>query len=76
LGCAFIQIGYWGFVFSKLIFYQEKAPATKPLPVSVLVCSHNHGKSLVLLINELLLQTHPDFEIVIVDDRSSDGTSG
>ncbi len=44
------------------------------LPVSVIVCAHDEEQNLKELIPLLLSQNHPDFEIIIVDDRSNDGT--
>lgn len=43
-------------------------------PVSVIVASKNHGSKLPELINKLLSQDHPQFELIIVNDRSSDET--
>ena len=44
------------------------------MPVSVIVCAHDEEQNLRDLIPLLLSQNHPDFEIIIVDDRSNDGT--
>lgn len=55
----------------------SKASPEKPsqsLPVSVIVCAHDEEENLRELIPLLLSQDHPEFEIVIVDDRSNDGT--
>ena len=40
--------------------------------ISVLVPSYNHGKFISQTIASILNQTHNNFEIVIVDDGSSD----
>jgi glycosyltransferase involved in cell wall biosynthesis len=55
-----------------------KAPVKKPdqaLPVSVIVCAHDEEQNLKELIPILLNQNHPEFEIIVVDDRSNDGPS-
>ncbi len=55
----------------------SKAVAQKPpqsLPVSVIVCAHDEEQNLRDLIPLLLSQDHPEFEIIVVDDRSNDGT--
>lgn len=41
-------------------------------PVSVIVCAHDEENNLKTLIPDLLNQDHPNFEIIIVDDRSND----
>jgi len=43
-------------------------------PVSVIVCAHDEEKNLRELIPLLLEQQHPEFEVIIVNDRSNDGT--
>ena len=46
----------------------------EPAPVSVIICAHNEIQNLQVLIPALTQQNYPDFEIVIVDDRSTDDT--
>ncbi len=43
-------------------------------PVSVIVCAHDEEQNLRSLIPLLLEQEYPQFEVIIVDDRSNDGT--
>ncbi len=43
-------------------------------PVSILVCAHDEAQNLHELLPLLQRQNHPDFEIIIVDDRSNDNT--
>ncbi len=43
-------------------------------PVSVIIAARNELNNLPTLIEHLSKQTHPNFEIVIVNDRSNDGT--
>jgi glycosyltransferase involved in cell wall biosynthesis len=47
---------------------------TAPLPVSIVVCAHDEEVNLQTLIPALLAQDYPDFEVIIVDDRSNDNT--
>jgi glycosyltransferase involved in cell wall biosynthesis len=44
------------------------------VPVSVIVCAHDEEQNLRELIPQLLNQKHPEFELIIVNDRSNDGT--
>jgi glycosyltransferase involved in cell wall biosynthesis len=44
------------------------------LPVSVIICAHDEEQNLRELIPILLSQNHPEFEIIVIDDRSNDGT--
>ena len=43
-------------------------------PVSVIVCAHDEEENLKELIPKLLSQRYPAFEVIIVNDRSNDGT--
>jgi glycosyltransferase involved in cell wall biosynthesis len=44
------------------------------IPVSVIICAHDEEQNLKTLVPLLLAQTHREFEIIIVNDRSNDGT--
>lgn len=48
--------------------------ALETQPVSVIVCAHDEEQNLKELIPLLLQQQHPQFEVIIVNDRSNDGT--
>lgn len=63
---------YWLVLLVKILGFK---PTTKSEhPVSVIVCAYNELDNLKKLIPILLNQNHPEFEVVIVDDRSDDGT--
>ncbi len=53
----------------------RRAPrsAAQP-PVSVVVAARDEAASLPALLNSLLRQTYADYEVIVVDDRSSDAT--
>ena len=66
------------FIYLLLFFIginrKESNPPKPPHPVSVIVCAHDEEENLRELIPLLLKQDHPEFEIIIVEDRSNDGT--
>jgi cellulose synthase/poly-beta-1,6-N-acetylglucosamine synthase-like glycosyltransferase len=43
-------------------------------PVSIIVCAHDEEENLKELLPLLLNQEYPNFEVIIVNDRSNDGT--
>ncbi len=64
------------YLVSFLISFERKrkpAPGVKP-PVSIIVCAHDEEKNLKELIPLLLEQDYPEFEIIVVEDRSNDNT--
>jgi cellulose synthase/poly-beta-1,6-N-acetylglucosamine synthase-like glycosyltransferase len=79
LGIAtFIQVVYLLLVYSRILFYREKTSepslAGEARPVSVLVCAHNERSNLERLLPLLLSQEYSDYEVLVVDDRSEDGS--
>jgi glycosyltransferase involved in cell wall biosynthesis len=58
-----------------IVFVKKEKPTERMLQaVSVIVCAHDEEPNLRELIPLLLAQDHPDFEVIIVEDRSNDGT--
>ncbi len=53
---------------------KEKESIHPPHPVSVIICAHDEEQNLRELIPLLLAQDHPEFEVIIVEDRCNDGT--
>ena len=75
LAFAFLfQLYYFLFVHLKLrtysIVHQEESKNL--LPVSVIVCARNEEANLTEFLPFILEQDYPDFEVVVVNDCSSD----
>ena len=73
LAAVFIQLLYF-FVFLLAFLRKHRNPETELMPVSVVVCAHDEAENLAQLIPQLLSQDYPIFEVLIVNDRSNDGT--
>lgn len=63
---------YWLVILIKVLGFKPKTK--KEQPVSIIVCAHNELDNLKRLIPLLLEQDHSQFEVIIVDDRSDDGS--
>ncbi|WP_026463006.1 glycosyltransferase [Adhaeribacter aquaticus] len=72
--CVFTQIGYCCYYFIPFIFYKPKVLTNSAFPVSVIISAHNEAQNLTELLPLLLAQQYPRFEVVVVDDRSTDDT--
>ena len=73
LSSVAIQVIY--FIVLMISISKKRFDKTVPLkPISVIVCAHDEKANLRELIPALLNQQHPEFEVIIVNDRSNDGT--
>jgi glycosyltransferase involved in cell wall biosynthesis len=69
-----IQLAYAGYYFIPFLWYQPAARKRADFPVSVIIAAHNEADNLQKLIPLVLAQRYPCFEVLVVDDRSSDDT--
>jgi len=53
---------------------KQDRPDQPPQPVSVIVCAHDEEENIRELVPLLLAQDHPEFEVIIVEDRCNDET--
>lgn len=74
IGIVFIQFLYYIVVFGKFAFAKPKKNNLKRIPVSVIVCAKNEAENVAKFIPILATQNYPDFEIILIDDASSDTT--
>lgn len=76
---AFLVIGlinlcyYLGF-FKFALGSSETGTAKKNLPVSVIICAKNEAENLRNFLPKILGQDHPNFEVVVINDASTDET--
>jgi len=69
-----IQFVYYVLIFGKFSFVKAKKNNPKRIPISVIVCAKNEAENVTKFIPLLAQQNYPDFEIVLIDDASSDAT--
>ncbi len=68
-----IQLLYHVLIFIRIWFYKEYEPVNYK-PVSVIVSSKNQLNDLRSNLIYFLDQDYPDFEVIVINDASSDGT--
>ncbi len=71
---AALQVAYAMVFFIRVVLWKAPSTAQRNLGVSVVICARNEERNLRTLIPVLMEQNYPDFEVVVVDDSSFDGT--
>ena len=69
-----VQIAFYLGIFGKFAFAKTQKISPKRISVSVIVCAKNEAENATKFIPLLAEQNYPDFEIVLIDDASSDET--
>lgn len=71
-----IQLYYILFVYSKLSLYKVKShqESLDFQPVSVIICANNEQENLKQFLPSILEQDYPNFEVIVVNDFSTDET--
>lgn len=71
----FVQLFFYVYVFLQLKHKKhDHVAATNTPPVSVLVCAKNEAENLEVFLPYLLRQDYPNFEVVLINDGSTDLT--
>lgn len=69
-----IQFLYYIVVFGKFSFAKPQTVNPKRVPISVIVCAKNEEENVKKFVPLLAEQNYHTFEIVLIDDASSDNT--
>lgn len=74
IAIAAVQVIYFSifgvFAFAKIKHNKQQYD----IPVSIVICAKNEAENLAILIPELVQQSYKTFEIVLINDASSDDT--
>lgn len=74
--CFFVQLYFVFGVHLKLATYQIKAlPSAESEPISVIICARNEAENLAKYLPSVFAQQYGQFEVIVVNDRSWDGTA-
>jgi len=69
-----IQALYWFLIYSRIIFYKPAPLKIHKKPVSVIICARNEEMNLRKNLPLILNQKYPNFEVIVINDCSTDGT--
>ena len=73
-----VQLVFWFFIFSRLANYEESEPSLSiehQPAVSIIICAKNEAKNLKENLPHILSQNYRSFEIIVVNDNSTDNTA-
>lgn len=70
--CLVIQLAYWLVAFAPLANYQIRTKPVEPYPISVVICAYNEGYNLKRFLPIILEQVYDNYEVIVVNDRSTD----
>jgi biofilm PGA synthesis N-glycosyltransferase PgaC len=73
LFAATVQLIYYIFLYCKVAGYR-RAPQLKKYPVSVIICAKNEAENLRNNLPAILTQKHKNYEVIVVNDCSTDDT--
>lgn len=70
-----IQLYYYLGIYLKVVFFKKTGenPTEKP-PVSIVICARNEEENLKHFLPKVLEQNYPNYEVIVVNDCSSDNS--
>lgn len=80
IGATLVQLGYWIILFRRLAGYREVSTSRievdekEPPSVSVIICVRNEEENVAKYLPHILNQKYRSFEVVVVNDNSTDET--
>ncbi|NOU16698.1 MAG: glycosyltransferase [Bacteroidales bacterium] len=71
-----IQLYYYLGIYLKVVLHKNKLEEhlTPRLPISVIICARDEEENLLSFLPSVMEQEYPDFEVVVVNDCSSDNS--
>lgn len=70
---SIIQLSYYYLLFLRVVIY-KRIPHAKKHAISVIICARNEAENLRNNLPSILEQEHKDYEVIVVNDCSTDET--
>lgn len=74
IGVTFVNVTFYVFYSFFAFAKVKKQQLTSRPPISVIVCAKNEEQNLSKNIPKILEQDYPEFEVILINDASSDST--
>lgn len=71
---GFTQLCFLAMLLTAFARKRTPPATTDPKPVSLIVCAHDEEQNLRQLLPLLMTQAYDHFEVIVVEDRSNDGS--
>lgn len=71
---VFIQALFYFIFFGRFAFLKQNKSTLQNIPVSVIICAKNEAENLKNFLPSIISQDYSNFEIVLINDASSDHT--
>jgi glycosyltransferase involved in cell wall biosynthesis len=68
-----LQLCYY-IIFGHLAFAKKQYPPKNNLNISVIICARNEAENLQSNLESILTQNHSNFEVIVVNDASTDNS--
>lgn len=69
-----VQLSWYLVVFTRIPAFRQPKDSKKAVPVSVIICARNEAENLEKNLPAFLSQEHPLYEVIVVNDCSTDHT--
>ena len=69
-----VQLIYYLVIYSRFARHRDQGFPERKIPVSVIICARNEAENLERNLPSFLTQDYPDYEVVVVNDCSTDTT--
>lgn len=70
-----IQIIYYLGIYIRVAFHKDNSKNDEEIPLSVIICAKDEEENLKKNLPSILEQDYPNFEVIVVNDGSSDDTN-
>ena len=74
IAISVIQIVYYLVFINFFSFQKSESKKARNIPLSVIICAKNEAENLTQNLPKIISQDYKDFEIVLINDSSSDDT--
>ena len=71
-GTFLTQMVYWWLVLARLVYHRPMPSRIRKSPVSIVICAKNEEGNLKKNLPMVLEQDYPDYEVIVVNDASTD----